>query len=364
MLTDADLQDSVLPTIEKALLRSPEYSLPGEHAAFCRLTCSYESQVTGEFFVAYHHLLSIDVVRRILVPIFNCAKSANTEIRTNSITLFKITVGKATNEGKEAALTELLKLAQAGKAIGPDRKVLYSMFGVLSSSAQLSPVVVKSVPALLAKETNEAALPVLATSLTPHFIFHVRENLPVPDEVLKLLVAEMQNAKPTARRAFVSLVGETFWALGDLTTTSAITLARAVVSAFESSLKSVATNPLNASAGPVEGYVAAAILLGPLSRSGVFGSSYTSFCFSCSNFLCLIRFLEDTISRNATVQAILSSSKPSFLVWDKVYQKLTDVEEETWLLRAIESTATFFSAEVTNVEHLRFVFQYTGDAHV
>jgi hypothetical protein len=86
--------------------------------------------------------------------------------------------------------------------------------------------------------------------------------------------------------------------------------------------------------------------------------------FSCSNFFCLLRFLEDTISRNSTVQAILSSSKPSFLVWDKVYQKLTDVEEETWLLRAIESMATFFSAEVTNVEHLRFVLRYIRDALV
>ena len=75
-------------------------------------------------------------------------------------------------------------------------------------------------------------------------------------------------------------------------------------------------------------------------------------------------FLEDMILQNAAVQTILSSSKPSFLVWDKVYQKLTDVEEETWLLRAIESTATFCSAESTKVEHLRFVFQPTGDVCV
>jgi len=173
----------------------------------------------------------------------------------------------------------LLKLAQAGKAIGPDRKFLYTMFSVLGSSEQLSPVMIKSVPALLAKETNEAALSVLASSLTPHLIFHLRENLPIPEEVLKLLVVEMQNSKPMVRRAFVSLVGEVFWTLGDLTTTSAATLARAVFTAFESSLKSVATNPLNASAGPVEGYVATAALLGPFARSGIFGSSHASFFF-------------------------------------------------------------------------------------
>jgi len=43
-------------------------------------------------------------------------------------------------------------------------------------------------------------------------------------------------------------------------------------------------------------------------------------------------------------------------VWDKVYQKLTDVEEEIWLLRAVESTAAFFNAEIEKAEQLRFVF--------
>jgi len=229
--------------------------------------------VTSEFFLACRRPLGIDVIRRILIPIFSCSKSSNPEIRANSVTLFKITVEMATDESKEAALTELLKLSQAGKAIGPDRKILYSMFSVLSTSAHVSSVMIKSVPALLAKEANEAALPTLASSLTPHLVFHLRENLPVPDQVLKLIVAEMQNSKPVIRRAFVSLVGETFWTLGNLTTTSAALVARTVFTAFESSLKSVATNPLNASAGPLEGYVAAAVLLGPFSRSGVFGSS-------------------------------------------------------------------------------------------
>ena len=43
-------------------------------------------------------------------------------------------------------------------------------------------------------------------------------------------------------------------------------------------------------------------------------------------------------------------------MWDKVYQKLTEVEEEIWLLRAVESTAAFFTAEIDKAEQLRFVF--------
>lgn len=206
--------------------------------------------------------------------IFSCAKSANPEIRANSISLFKITTEKASDESKEAAVEELLKLAQAGKAIGPDRKVLYTMFSSLSTSMQVSSIMVKSIPSLLAKETNEVALPILASSLTNHLTFYLREDLPFPDELLKLLTTEMQSNKPPVRRAFVTLAGNTFWDLGHLRTANAIALARAVYPAFESSLKSVAANPLNSAGGPVEGYISAAVLLGPFSRSGVFGISH------------------------------------------------------------------------------------------
>ncbi|KAH9002519.1 ARM repeat-containing protein, partial [Lactarius deliciosus] len=168
--------------------------------------------------------------------------------------------------------------------------------------------------------------------------------------VLKLLATEMQNTKPSIRRAHITLAGDTFWALGDLSTTNAVAFARAVFPAFESSLKSVAANPLNAASGPAEGYVAAAVLLGPFSRSGVFGISYCPFL---SPFHWFNAVLEDTILRNPTVQAIVSSLRPSFLVWDKIYQKLTGVEEETWLLRAVESMAIFFSSEVEKTEQLR-----------
>ncbi len=212
--------------------------------------------------------------------VFSCAKSSNPEIRTKSLSFFKIITEKATEECQEAAVEELLKIAQAGKAIGPDRKVLYTMFSFLGTSAQVSSVMVKSIPALLAKETNEAALPILASSLTKHLAFYLREDFLLPDEVLKLFMAETHNNKPSIRRAFIMVTGDTFWSLGNLRTTNSIALARAVFPAFESSLKSVAANPLNAAGGPLEGYIAAAVLLGPFSRSGVFGISHMSVPFS------------------------------------------------------------------------------------
>lgn len=71
--------------------------------------------------------------------------------------------------------------------------------------------------------------------------------------------------------------------------------------------------------------------------------------------LCLL--LAEAIAHNAIIQSITSmSSKPSFLVWDKVYRKLAAVEDETWLLRAVEATILFFEAELKRNEQSRSVF--------
>jgi hypothetical protein len=46
-------------------------------------------------------------------------------------------------------------------------------------------------------------------------------------------------------------------------------------------------------------------------------------------------------------------TKQSFLLWDRVYQKITDEEDEIWLLRAIETSLFYFSEELSKDEALR-----------
>lgn len=65
---------------------------------------------------------------------------------------------------------------------------------------------------------------------------------------------------------------------------------------------------------------------------------------------------DSVVSRNATTQALANTaSKPSFLLWDKVYQKLSSVEDETWLLRALQTTLSFLKSDLMKNEQLRFV---------
>ncbi|KAJ3552008.1 hypothetical protein NM688_g4384 [Phlebia brevispora] len=316
-VTEPDLTNTILPTIEKALLRSPEISL----------------SVVAEFFVGYSQHVEGDLFRRILTPALNSAKSSNAVVRSNSVQLFRAIVNKTTkSEDQKLALNELIALPKAGKTTGPEHRVtLYTMLGHLIPSNTVSVNVLQTALPLLAKETHDHAVTTLASSLAPHLVYCLRNNLALPPDVLTLIPKEMNNSKPVLRRAFCSLTGDAFWTLGDLSTQTALDFATAVVPAFENNLKTVVASPAASPAGPLEAYVAVAILLGPFHRSGKF---------------------DDATNRNTNIQSLLNAgAKPSFLLWDKVFQKVNDVQDEIWLLHAGEEVISFFAPELLKKGH-------------
>lgn len=70
-------------------------------------------------------------------------------------------------------------------------------------------------------------------------------------------------------------------------------------------------------------------------------------------------FPDAAISRNPIISAIaVIGAKQSFLLWDKVYQKITDEGEEKWLLRAIDACLQYFPTELSKSEALRYVVDY------
>ncbi|GJE94641.1 ARM repeat-containing protein [Phanerochaete sordida] len=313
---EKDLEQVILPQMEKSLLRSPEISL----------------SVIASFFEAYSQPIDSATFKRVLTATVNNAKSSNAIVRTGAIQLFKTVISKA-SEGSDLklALDELLTLPRSGKTAGADHRVaLYTMLGHLPPSQDVSPAVVEAGPALLTKETHDGAISVLAASLARHIVFCLLENITIPAATQTAIARDMNAAKPPIRRAFSSLVGNVLWELRDLQTQAALDFAKAVLPSLETSLKTVAASPAAPPAGPLEGYIAVALLLGPYHSSGKF---------------------EDVVSRNATLQGLLTSgAKPSFLLWEKVYQKLAEPEDQAWLLRAGEAVLSFYKSDIVKSE--------------
>lgn len=204
------------------------------------------------------------------------------------MSLFNVVASKIRPEDSAAALlavTEILSLPKAGKTNGPDHRVaLYSMLLAIPPSAFASSTIVQAGPGLLIKETHDAATSVLSAAVTPHLVFMLRENMPIPAEAVNVITKEMASSKPAVRRAFFSLVGNTIWELGELSTDASAEFAQSVLPALENGLKNVAANPSGSVGGPLEGYIPTALLLGPYLRSEKYGT------FSIYYFRCLSSF--------------------------------------------------------------------------
>lgn len=192
--------------------------------------------------------------------------------RSAATQLFRVLVVKSQDTSDlEVSVNELFALPTAGKTAGVEHRVtLYTMLGFIVPSADVSAKVIQLGAPLLSKETHDAAVKPLAASLGPHLLACMKDSVSLSKDIIALIVKEMTSTKPTVRRSFCLLAGSALSELEDFASESSLSFAQAALPSFETSLKTVSANPLGAPAGPLEGYIAVAVLLGPYARSNRF----------------------------------------------------------------------------------------------
>lgn len=234
--------------------------------------------------LAYAHPLDIPTLKKLLAASLNSAKSSNPTVRTNASALFKVLASKFPAEFLEDAVSEVLALPLAGRTTGVDHRItLYTMLTMFPKHIAASMTLANAIPTLITKETNDVAISLLVRTLPTHLNHLLAHNIPIPGDVTSLVTKEMNSAKPIMKRAFVNIVGTALWdldAVSDSINDATKTLAKAISSALEGCIKTVSTNPLGTAAGPLEGYVALAVLLSRLAASNIFGTLFFSFRLS------------------------------------------------------------------------------------
>lgn len=314
------------------------------------------------FFTSFTPKVTDDLFRRLMTIITNSCKSSNPSTRSNSVTLFQVLLSHSNDESNEEhCANELILPAKTGKTTGADHRIaLYSMLGSISPSTIISQVLLENAPPLLIKEANDQAITLLSGNLVTHLAFLLNNDIAPPRESLSILVREMNGSKPALRRSACALIGNVLYDCASVRSAALDRFLDAVVPAFEANLKAISANPLTSPAGPLEGYVALASLLRPpIYQNAKFGRQYSIDSSLLQLSDCRIFIVTETVvSRNATA-AILAgtATKPSFLLWEKVYQKLTSVEEERWLLRALRAALVVLKSEKS--EHLRYTAMHT-----
>ena len=194
------------------------------------------------------------------------AKSGNSRVRDYAEVLFTVVSQKSVSpEIDTYCSNEIIGLAKSGKTTGPDHRLsLYRMLHSVGASSETSPFVLDALSPLLSKETNDAATQALVASVSPHIRFHLQNDIALPSAVLSTLTRELNGSKIALRRAMVSMIGDVLFSCHESHTSTGVfrSLIETLIPAFSANIKAVSNNPLSAPAGPLEGYVALACLLG------------------------------------------------------------------------------------------------------
>ncbi|SCZ89778.1 BZ3500_MvSof-1268-A1-R1_Chr1-3g01573 [Microbotryum saponariae] len=329
---DDAAEPSWLATLETSLSQNPEVGIASVEALLSNLP---ESVLSATHFRGRCIPLVLASTKSAAVATREAATHVGCKLVAGIESASADDVGKL----RKFVLDSTCQLLKSGKTASPDhRAALYIILSSVPPSEVTSVEIQTTALAALSKESNEPVVRALLQAVSIHVPYLLAQNVAIGASQTGSLVKAMQETKATTRRAAHAAVGDVFWALSQSPTErtdAAVAFATGVLPGIESALKLLGSNPVNAPSGPLEGYVAIAVLKMRLR-------------------LWDIKKIEDMLKANITMKGLLvGGAKPSFLLWDKVYRKATTAEEELWLLRAIESVIIADAATVEKDDALQ-----------
>ncbi|KIR26892.1 50S small subunit ribosomal protein L19 [Cryptococcus deuterogattii LA55] len=308
------LSEKLIPQAEKMLLRSPEVAL----------------ELLADLLTFSTHDISPLLPAKLLTSTLSASKSSNADTRNKSRILLRAIIERCSDKTVQGKIaSEIIALPKGGKTASPEhRTVLFTMLTDLPVSDAVSPQLVDTLPTLIAKEGNEPAFQALCSALGHHLFYAFSSTQPMATSASQALVKELASTKIPTRRALSNAVGQAIWEVGTKDQRFSMEgdkLISAIAPALENNLRAASACPPANPAGFLEGYVALALALGPL--KGMPSA--------------------EKLTSSPVMEGILATSpKPSFVLNDKVYQRLPSSEDNLWLLRCLEGIVDGSSSKV------------------
>ncbi len=240
--------------------------------------CWSISDVDVSIPVANHifSIVPIDIslhLPRLLPSILTASKATSPHIRSLAIDLFTTLTSRASSEARKTTILEILSLLSKGKATGVEHKI--TLVSMLSGQAAegVSQEIVLVLATMMGKETADHVMWVIGKSLTTHLSWCLEEGHSMPSStILAAIVKDMSNTKTIVRKHMSDAIGSALWVSGRSTSgwsSAARTWVDNVIPALTGYLKATGTTAapgVSNVGGPLmEGYVAVAIVLGPMS---------------------------------------------------------------------------------------------------
>jgi hypothetical protein len=319
-----DLDKEVFPALEKALLRAPEVVL--------------NDLITPLVLSLPGFDLSKALSERLVKPLLSNIKSSNAAIRTGAVTAFRVIASCCQDSALlEKVADEVLGPLKSGKLASADHRALHSeMLVALPTSAGIATKVASGLPALVAKEANEAALSAETLALNASAETLLRGSA-APKPLLDAYAKGLADKKIPNRRIWVLRTGELLESLAGDTKADppkeVVAFAEAVVPPLLSTFNEVVSNPIAAAqSGLATGALVVCALSALLGR------------LESASLQALLK--KASIQKNSLVV----DPKPSFLLNQRIYSKFSE-DDLKWFCRALTTIAPALasSAEAVRV---------------
>jgi hypothetical protein len=309
----ADLSQEIIPSVEKALLRSPEIVL---------------NDLVSPLFAALPDSVDLSgiLANNLLKPLLANTKSSNASTREGAVRTFRLLATRSYDDALiEKAADEILGPLKGNKITAADQRLLQAeMLSAFKPSAPLATKILQGLNALSLKETNEPAASALLSTLGTYLQYALQNDVKVEAATIDTFAKGVADKRAPMRRIWALQFAECLWQLKekDLSNGSLASITDACTGKLVESFNDAVANPIPAlQAGQV-----------PIACA--------------TSALCISRLASIPDLKNSAAikkaglleKALTIEPKPSFLLNPRIYTKLASADDLTWLLRALTST--------------------------
>lgn len=307
-LTQEELKDSVIPVLEKSVLRSPDLALSLSSYLYNALPSSFD-------------LPKLFIDTKLFSQIISSYKSSKEHIRDLALKNFSTVIA---HESEEKTLTtiadELLKALKTISAADQKAYVAKSLALIPSSFDAVSSKIVFSLQTYVSKDQNEISLNELLNAFFKHFLSSLQEGRTVSSDAKTTALKGFKDPKLYLRKLWFTNLGSN---IEKLTLNEQLSqFVSENFPTFASASEEIFNSPTNNIKGIAIPYVVSVIAN---LASGIDGSS---------------EFFE---------KALADGDKPSVLTNPRVYSRLTTNEEQQWFVRALFASTKSISTSSINL---------------
>ncbi|KAH9223644.1 armadillo-type protein [Leptodontidium sp. 2 PMI_412] len=312
--TSEDVVKLLVPALEKALLRAPEIVL---------------NDLVTPLFHSFSESIDLSSVLRnnLLKPLLANTKSTNAVVRQGAFSAFKAAILKSHDSDLIIQIAqEILVPLKSGKVPSAEQRAYYAdMLTALPPSKAAVTHVAPAMAVIAGKEANEAALHSETLTLLHYVTWGLLNDLELDKQVIDSFVKGLSDKKVPVKKLWAARLGEMFFTIDseEILKSKFSKLAESTIPALMDIWQEVIANPL---AAAQSGLVTCAYVLTAIAQPKL---------ALCSNGK------PETALKKAQVdrQALTMEPKPSFLLNQRIYGKLSSDDDFKWFIRALSSVS-------------------------